>query len=89
MNTTQISPSVESHTEEPLWQEFTEQEQEKICGGSGRVTFTTIFGPWRLQATWRDRHGRVTRSYQRSVTRLRNGSPISFGSQPRWVVDII
>lgn len=34
MNTTQISPSVESHTEEPLWQEFTEQEQEKICGGA-------------------------------------------------------
>ncbi|MGL4499071.1 MAG: hypothetical protein ACRCU2_08405 [Planktothrix sp.] len=34
MNKTQVSPSLESHTEEPLWQEFTEQEQEKICGGA-------------------------------------------------------
>jgi len=34
MNPTQVSPSVEAHTEEPLWQELTEQEQEKIYGGA-------------------------------------------------------
>lgn len=33
MNTTQISPLVETCTEEPMWQDFTEQEQEKIRGG--------------------------------------------------------
>jgi len=54
MNINQVSSSVEAHTEEPLWQEFTEEEQEKICGGRFRVVaYNSRTNTWRY-ATWRD-----------------------------------
>lgn len=46
MNTTQIYPSVDSHTEEPLWQELTEDEQEKIAGGGWG--HKVQYGKWQL-----------------------------------------
>lgn len=55
MNTTQISRSVESHTEEPLWQELTEEEQEKIGGGIqlGFPFLPSRTGNWREDVKWK------------------------------------
>lgn len=55
MNTTQISPAIESHTEEPLWQELTEQEQENLSGGNwkkGGTQFRWGFAGLTVYRTW-------------------------------------
>lgn len=85
MKTTQISPSVESHTEEPLWQEFTEQEQEKICGGRliGQPTSFRV-GNWSRVGSWPQRNGRVIHQYQRPVTVLVNNRIHSMFWQTRY-----
>ena len=55
MNTTQISPLADSHTEEPLWQELTEQEQEKIAGGQKYLPGFQYFNGRRLLRVYKNR----------------------------------
>lgn len=74
MNTTQVSPSVDSHTEEPLWQELTEEEQEKICGGGKYVPGFRYFNGKRLIYVHKNYCQRLPLSHL-----FRPGSPILFG----------
>ena len=55
MNATQILPSIEAQTKEPLWQELTEQEQEKIAGGLTLRVTNPYNGQWHFshnKRTW-------------------------------------